>query len=66
VQYTFYKAVQFSPRGEARVNNNSNSPQAAEIAFEQTHGAATPASIPSNVVAIQVNGFAGDVSIYRR
>jgi prepilin-type N-terminal cleavage/methylation domain-containing protein len=66
VQYTFYKAVQFSPRGEARVNNNSNSPQAAEIAFEQTHGAAIPASIPANVVAIQVNGFAGDVSIYRR
>jgi len=66
VQYTFYKAVQFSPRGEARVNNNSNSPQAAEIAFEQTHGAATPASIPSNVVAIQVNCFAGDVRIYRR
>jgi Tfp pilus assembly protein FimT len=66
VQYTFYKAVQFSPRGEARVNNNSNSPQAAEIAFEQTHGVATPASIPANVVAIQVNGFAGDVSIYRR
>jgi len=65
-QYTFYKAVQFSPRGEARVNNNSNSPQAAEIAFEQTHGAAIPASIPANVVAIQVNGFAGDVSIYRR
>ena len=65
-QYTFYKAVQFSPRGEARVNNNSNSPQVAEIAFEQTHGAAIPASIPANVVAIQVNGFAGDVRIYRR
>jgi prepilin-type N-terminal cleavage/methylation domain-containing protein len=64
-QYMFYKAVQFSPRGEARVNNNSNSPQAAEVAFEQTHGAAVPASIPANVVAIQVNGFAGDVRIYR-
>jgi prepilin-type N-terminal cleavage/methylation domain-containing protein len=65
-QYMFYKAVQFSPRGEARVNNNSNTPQAAEVAFEQTHGAAIPASIPANVVAIQVNGFAGDVRIYRR
>jgi hypothetical protein len=62
----FYKAVQFSPRGEARVNNNSNSPQAGEIAFEQTRGAAVPASIPANVVAIQFNGFAGDVRIYRR
>jgi prepilin-type N-terminal cleavage/methylation domain-containing protein len=65
-QYMFYKAVQFSPRGEARVNNNSNTPQAAEVAFEQTHGAATPAPIPANVVAIQVNGFAGDVRIYRQ
>jgi len=66
-QYTFQKVLQFSPRGETRVNNNSNSPQiAAEIAFEQTHGAATPASLPANIVAIQVNGFAGDVSIYRR
>jgi len=62
----FYKAVQFSPRGEARVNNNSNPPQAAEVAFEQTHGAAIPALIPANVVAIQLNGFAGDVRIYRR
>jgi Tfp pilus assembly protein FimT len=66
-QYTFQKVLQFSPRGETRVNNNSNSPQsAAEIAFEQTHGAATPAAIPANMVAIQVNGFAGDVRIYRR
>src|SRR5438094_581819 len=66
-QYTFLKAIQFSPRGEVRINNNSNSPQtAAEIAFEPTHGAPTPASVPANVAAIQVNGFAGHVRIYRR
>src|SRR5215475_11365122 len=66
-QYTFQKALQFSPRGEARINNDSNSPQsAAEIAFEPTHGASIPASVPANVVAIQLNGFAGDVRIYRR
>jgi prepilin-type N-terminal cleavage/methylation domain-containing protein len=68
-QYTFLKALQFSPRGEARINNNSNSPQIeAEIAFEQTHGAVTPAPspVPANVVAIEVNGLAGDVRIYRR
>jgi type II secretory pathway pseudopilin PulG len=66
-QYTFGKALQFSPRGEVRINNNSNSPQkAAEIAFEQTHGAAVPLSLPANVAAIQVSGFAGDVTIYRR
>jgi prepilin-type N-terminal cleavage/methylation domain-containing protein len=66
-QYTFRKAVQFSPWGEARINNNSNSAQrAAEIAFEPTHGAPPPSSVPANVVAIQVNGFAGGVRIYRR
>ena len=66
-QYTFLKAIEFGPRGEVRINNTSNSPQrAAEIAFEPTHGAPTPASVPANVAAIQVNGFAGDVRIYRR
>ena len=66
-QYTFQKAIQFSSRGEVRINNDSNSPQrAAEIAFEATHGAAVPASIPANVVAVQVNGFPGAVTIYRR
>ncbi len=66
-QYRFLKALQFSPRGEVRVNNNSNSPQrVAEIAFQQTHGSATPATVPANLAAVQVNGFAGDVTIYRR
>jgi type II secretory pathway pseudopilin PulG len=66
-QYTFQKVLQFSPRGEVRVSNNSNSPErAAEIAFEPTHGGAMPSQIPPNVVAVQVNGFAGDVRIYRR
>jgi prepilin-type N-terminal cleavage/methylation domain-containing protein len=66
-QYTFQKALQFNPRGEAQINNSSNSPQrVAEIAFEQTHGAAAPASAPANVAAIQVTGFGGDVTIYRR
>jgi prepilin-type N-terminal cleavage/methylation domain-containing protein len=66
-QYTFRKALQISPRGDTQVNNNSNSPQrAAEIAFVPTHGAAVPISIPANVVAVQINGFAGDVTIYRR
>jgi len=66
-QYTFRKALQISPRGDTQVNNNSNSPQrAAEIAFEPTHGAVVPISIPANVVAVQINGFAGDVEIYRQ
>ena len=66
-QYNFVKAVQFSPGGEARINNNSNSLQTvAEVGLEPTHGAAAPVSIPANVVAVQFTGIAGDVRIYRR
>jgi prepilin-type N-terminal cleavage/methylation domain-containing protein len=66
-QYTFVKAVQFSPRGEARINNNSNSLQTvAEVGLEPTHGAAASASIPANVLVVQCTGLGGDVRIYRR
>jgi prepilin-type N-terminal cleavage/methylation domain-containing protein len=72
-QYTFVKAVQFSPGGQARINNNSNSLQtAAEVGLTQTHGSVP--SIPplingkyaGNVVAIQFGGVSGDVIIYRK
>jgi hypothetical protein len=66
-QYTFLKALQFSPRGEVRIDNNSNPPQTAvEIALEQTHGVATPIPAPANMVAIQITGFGGNANIYRR
>jgi type II secretory pathway pseudopilin PulG len=66
-QYTFVKAVQFSPGGEARVNNSTNTLQtAAEIGLEPTHGDVAPSSIPANVVAIQFTGIGGNVTIYRR
>jgi prepilin-type N-terminal cleavage/methylation domain-containing protein len=66
-QYTFLKAVQFSPRGEARIDNaNYTLKTVAEIGLEPTHGAAAPASIPANVVAVQFTGVGGDVRIYRR
>jgi type II secretory pathway pseudopilin PulG len=75
-QYRFYKLLQFSPRGEIRVNGDSyDIRRLVEIGLLQTHGTATP--VPSgsgtggsifngNVVAVQMNGFAGDVKIYRR
>jgi prepilin-type N-terminal cleavage/methylation domain-containing protein len=66
-QYAFTKVVQFSPRGEAVVTNNSYTlAQFSEIGVEPTHGAAVPASTPANIVAVQFNGFAGDVKIYRK
>jgi prepilin-type N-terminal cleavage/methylation domain-containing protein len=74
-QYTFVKAVQFSPRGEARIDNSTVNAggtevyplqTAAEIGLEPTHGAALPASIPANVIAVQFTGVGGNVTIYRR
>jgi type II secretory pathway pseudopilin PulG len=74
-QYTFVKVIQFSPRGEARINNstlNANGTEvfplqnAAEIALEPTHGATVPGSVPANVVAVQFTGVGGNVRIYRR
>ena len=65
-QYTFAKAVQFGPGGEARINNNNNSLQsAAEIGLRPTHGTVVDMVSP-NVVAIQFTGVGGDVKIYRR
>ena len=64
--YTFSKAVQFSPGGEARINNNSNSLQAAaEICLRATHGTSVDMVSP-NVVAIQFGGVGADVIIYRK
>jgi type II secretory pathway pseudopilin PulG len=66
-QYTFTKVVQFSPRGEGVVTNNSYTLAAiSEIGIEPTHGAAVPASTPANVVAIQFTGIGGSVKIYRK
>ena len=74
-QYTFVKLIQFSPRGEARINNstlNANGTEvfplqnAAEIGVEPTHGATVPGSVPANVVAVQFTGVGGDLRIYRR
>jgi prepilin-type N-terminal cleavage/methylation domain-containing protein len=76
-QYRFFKLLQFSPRGESRVNGDSyDIRRVVEIGLVQTHGTATPVPISGggtsnvvfngNVVALQINGFAGDVKIYRR
>jgi prepilin-type N-terminal cleavage/methylation domain-containing protein len=65
-QYTFLKAIQFSPRGEARINNNNFTfKTAAEIGLRQTHGAADDTASP-NVVAIQFSAISGNAKIYRR
>jgi len=72
-QFTFSKLLQFSPRGESRVNGDSyDIRRVVEIGLIQTHGDVAPTPTPSagnyvgNVAAVQINGFAGDVRIYRR
>jgi Tfp pilus assembly protein FimT len=77
-QYTFVKAVQFNPRGEARIDNSTvdvNNTEvyplqvAAEIGMVPTHSTtlanANPNLVP-NRVAIQFTGAGGDVKIYRQ
>ena len=66
-QYTFAKIIQFSPGGEGVIDNsNYTSKAVSEIGVEPTHGAAVPASVPANVVAVQFTGLGGSVKIYQR
>lgn len=76
-QYTFDRLLQFSPRGECRVNGNSYQVRrVVEIGLVQTRGSRVPAptsgagtsmaAYAGNVVALQINGFGSTVKIYRR
>ena len=65
-QYTFVKAIQFSPTGEARIDNtNYTLKTAAEIGLRPTHGTVVD-NANLNVVAIQFSAISGDTKIYRR
>jgi prepilin-type N-terminal cleavage/methylation domain-containing protein len=65
-QYTFTKALQFSPRGEARIDNSANPlAQVIELGLQPTYGSAIDTA-STNVSAVQVTGVGGDVIIYRR
>ena len=66
-QYIFVKAVQFSPRGEAVIDNsNYVLTTASEIGVQLTHGITPEPSPVKNPVAVQLTGAGGDVKIYRR
>ena len=66
-QYIFVKAVQFSPRGEAVIDNsNYILTTASEIGVQLTHGITPEPSPVKNPVAVQLTGAGGDVKIYRR
>lgn len=76
-QYVFNKLLQFSPRGECRVNGDSYQVRRiVEVGLLQTRGSTVPAPISGgggstasysgNVVALQIGGFGSTVRIYRR
>ena len=76
-QYTFSKTLQFSPRGESRINgNNYDLRRVVEIGLLPTHGSAVPAATSGagtstvtyrgNVIAVQVSGLGSVVKLYRR
>jgi prepilin-type N-terminal cleavage/methylation domain-containing protein len=66
-QYSFKKVINFDPQGVARIQYSTNtytiSPY-TEIDLQQTHGTTVDSNNP-NVVAIQLGGVGGSVTIYR-
>ena len=65
-QYSFKKVINFDPQGVARIQYSTNSDSIAtytEVGLQQTHGTSVSAS--PNVVAIQLGGVGGEVSVYR-
>ena len=75
-QYRFRRTMQFNARGDSRINSTYDNRRVVEVGLLQTHGTATPpprsgggtpfVTWDGNVVAVQINGFAGDVRIFRR
>lgn len=63
--YTFYKTIRFSPRGEVNVNDTGSSPRVAEIGLRPVRGNVVDQNTP-NVVAIQLTGIGGRVNVYRK
>ena len=74
-QYYFQKTLQFSPRGDCRINSTYEVRNVIEIGLLQTHGTAVPAPIggsgstliySGNVAAVQITGLGGNTKIYQR
>jgi prepilin-type N-terminal cleavage/methylation domain-containing protein len=63
--YTLYKTVRFSPRGEVNINSTYSFKHVGEIGIKPTHGNVVDINNP-NAVAIQFTAVGGDVKIYRR
>ena len=65
-QYTFKTAIQFSPRGEARLNEMTQPLQPVmEVGLRPTRGSAVAIN-SQEMAAVQITGIAGNVQIYRQ
>ena len=62
--YAFYKTIRFNPRGEANVNSTDPCTRIVEVGLQPTHGNVADNTTP-NLVAIQLTGIGGAVTIYR-
>jgi prepilin-type N-terminal cleavage/methylation domain-containing protein len=66
-QYTFVKVVQFSPGGEAVIDDSNYSlTTVSEIGLQSTHGITPEPSPVKNPVAVQFTALGGDVKIYQK
>jgi type II secretory pathway pseudopilin PulG len=63
--YTFYKTVRFSPRGEANLNSTYALKHAAELGLRPTRQDVVDSN-SRNLIAIQFNGVSGNFKIYRQ
>jgi hypothetical protein len=62
-QYTFSKVIEFSPRGECRVNNNNYTVRPLiEVGFQPVRGTVLD---NSKNCAVQLTGFGGNIKIYQ-
>jgi hypothetical protein len=66
-QYSFKQVINFDPQGVARIQYSTNTDTISpytEVDLQQTHGTTVDTNNP-NVVAIQLSGVGGSVTIYR-
>lgn len=62
-QYTFSKAIEFSPRGECRVNNNNYAIRSLlEVTLQPIRGSVLD---NNKAHAIQVTGFGGNIKLFQ-
>jgi Tfp pilus assembly protein FimT len=66
-QYSFKKVINFDPQGAARIQYSTNTDTISpymEVGLQRTHGTTVDVN-STNVVAIQLGGIGGSVTIYR-